>query len=120
MISQENTKNAGESKPTMPELLDQRQILVELSKPISIHSKPPGLHQHEQLAICKRHLGREEVAQRPYADTIGYDDHEGYAARTLPDGTPTATWTYQTRHFLAYQACCACGWCGCREPCHGL
>ena len=48
----------------------------------------------------------------PYADTIGYDDHEGYAARTLPDGTPTATWTYQTRHFLAYQACCACGWAG--------
>ena len=41
---------------------------------------------------------------RPYADTISYDDHEGYGARILPDGTQTATLTYQTRHFLAYQA----------------
>ena len=52
----------------------------------------------------------------PYADTIGYDDHEGYAARILPDGTHTATVTHQTRHFLAYQACCACGWADGRYP----
>jgi hypothetical protein len=48
----------------------------------------------------------------PYADAIGYDDHEGYAARILPDGTETGTWTYETREFIGYRAHCACGWRG--------
>ena len=48
----------------------------------------------------------------PYADAIGYDDHEGYAARILPDGTETGTWTYETREFRGYRAHCACGWRG--------
>lgn len=48
----------------------------------------------------------------PYADLIGSDDHEGYAARILPDGTKTGTWTYATREFRGYRACCACGWRG--------
>ncbi|MFL6144916.1 MAG: hypothetical protein ACJ72N_24005 [Labedaea sp.] len=48
----------------------------------------------------------------PYADVIGYDDHEGYAARVLPDGTETGTWTYATRQFSGYRAWCACGWRG--------
>lgn len=47
----------------------------------------------------------------PYADMIGYD-HEGYAARLLPDGTETGTWTYATREFHGYRAHCACGWRG--------
>jgi len=46
----------------------------------------------------------------PYADAIGYNDHEGYAARILPDGTETGTWTYATREFRGYRAHCACGW----------
>jgi hypothetical protein len=46
----------------------------------------------------------------PYADVIGYSDHEGYAARILPDGTETGTWTYATREFRGYRAHCACGW----------
>lgn len=46
----------------------------------------------------------------PYADAIGSDDHEGYAARILPDGTETGTWTYETREFRGYRARCACGW----------
>jgi hypothetical protein len=40
----------------------------------------------------------------------GLDDHEGYAARKLPDGTLTGTWTQATAAFTAYVACCACGW----------
>lgn len=48
----------------------------------------------------------------PYADAIGYDDHEGYAARLLPDGTETGTWTYATREFRGHRARCACGWRG--------
>lgn len=48
----------------------------------------------------------------PFADVIGYDRHEGYAARILPDGTETGTWTYETRVFTGYRAHCACGWCG--------
>jgi hypothetical protein len=39
-------------------------------------------------------------------------DHEGYAARRLPDGTLTGTWTHATREFDAYVAACGCGWCG--------
>jgi hypothetical protein len=40
----------------------------------------------------------------------GLDDHEGYAARKLPDGTLTGTWTAATAAFTAYVARCACGW----------
>lgn len=47
----------------------------------------------------------------PYADAIG-DDHEGYAARLLPDGTETGIWTYETREFHGYCARCECGWRG--------
>ena len=39
-------------------------------------------------------------------------DHEGYAARRLPDGTLTSTWTQATRQFDAYVAACGCGWRG--------
>jgi hypothetical protein len=39
-------------------------------------------------------------------------DHEGYAARRLPDGTLTGTWTHATREFDAYVAACGCGWRG--------
>lgn len=46
----------------------------------------------------------------PHADAIGYDDHEGYAVRILPDGTETGTWTYATREFQGYRPGCACGW----------
>ncbi|MQA11731.1 MAG: hypothetical protein GEU98_24915 [Pseudonocardiaceae bacterium] len=47
-----------------------------------------------------------------YADAINTDDHEGYAARILPDGTETGTWTYATREFIGYRAHCDCGWRG--------
>jgi hypothetical protein len=40
----------------------------------------------------------------------GLDDHEGYAARKLEDGTLTGTWTAATAAFTAYVATCACGW----------
>jgi hypothetical protein len=40
----------------------------------------------------------------------GLWDHEGYAARRLPDGTLTSTWTAATREFDAYVAACGCGW----------
>jgi hypothetical protein len=40
----------------------------------------------------------------------GLYDHEGYAARKLPDGTLTGTWTAATAAFTAYVASCACGW----------
>ena len=39
-------------------------------------------------------------------------DHEGYAARRLPDGTLTGTWTHATREFEAFVAACGCGWHG--------
>ena len=42
-------------------------------------------------------------------------DHEGYAARRLPDGTLTGTWTHATREFTAYLAACGCGWRGTRQ-----
>jgi hypothetical protein len=42
-------------------------------------------------------------------------DHEGYAARRLPDGTLTGTWTYETREFTAFVAVCGCGWHATRE-----
>jgi hypothetical protein len=40
----------------------------------------------------------------------GLEDHEGYGARRLPDGTLTSTWTWVTRAFDAYVAACGCGW----------
>jgi hypothetical protein len=40
----------------------------------------------------------------------GLWDHEGYAARRLPDGSLTGTWTYATREFTAYLPACGCGW----------
>jgi len=46
----------------------------------------------------------------PYAGQVG--SHEGYAARVLPDGELTATWTTQTAVFTAHVAACACGWHG--------
>jgi Protein of unknown function (DUF2637) len=39
-------------------------------------------------------------------------DHEGYAARRLPDRTLTSTWTRDTNAFDAYVAACSCGWTG--------
>lgn len=40
------------------------------------------------------------------------DDHEGYGARRLPDGTITAGWTAETAEFEAHVAACSCGWHG--------
>ncbi|ASR33857.1 hypothetical protein BAY61_01360 [Prauserella marina] len=48
----------------------------------------------------------------PFAEAVGYHDHEGYSARILPDGTETAIWTYETREFVGYRAHCECGWRG--------
>ncbi len=48
-----------------------------------------------------------------------YDDlegHEGFAARRLPDGTLTATWTAATASFSSYVAACGCGWKGGEDP----
>jgi hypothetical protein len=42
----------------------------------------------------------------------GLEDHEGYAARRLPDGTLTSTWV---RGFTAFVPACGCGWHGDRE-----
>jgi hypothetical protein len=39
-------------------------------------------------------------------------DHEGYAARRLPDSTLTGTWTHATRAFDGFVAACGCGWRG--------
>jgi hypothetical protein len=38
------------------------------------------------------------------------EDHEGYAARRLPDGTPTSTWIRDSATFDAYVGACTCGW----------
>jgi hypothetical protein len=46
-----------------------------------------------------------------YAEQIGAD-HEGYAARRLPDGSLTGTWTADTADFTGYVAACSCGWHG--------
>lgn len=48
----------------------------------------------------------------PYADLIDSYSHEGYAARKLPSGKLTGTWTPETREFLGYVAKCGCGWTG--------
>jgi hypothetical protein len=42
-------------------------------------------------------------------------DHEGYAARRLPDGTLTGTWSYATGEFTAFVPACGCGWSGDRD-----
>ena len=39
-------------------------------------------------------------------------DPEGDAARRLPNGTPTSTWTRDTATFNAYVGACTCGWTG--------
>ena len=39
-------------------------------------------------------------------------DHEGYAARRLPDGSLTGTWSRDTDTFTGYIAVCSCGWTG--------
>lgn len=44
------------------------------------------------------------------------EDHEGYAARRLPDGTVTTRWTVVTAEFQAYVAACGCGWTGTDHP----
>jgi hypothetical protein len=40
----------------------------------------------------------------------GLDDHEGYAARKLPNGALTSVWTATTAAFVAYVGACECGW----------
>jgi hypothetical protein len=40
------------------------------------------------------------------------EDHEGYAARRLPDRTLTSTLTRDTDAFGAFVAACSCGWTG--------
>ncbi len=35
-------------------------------------------------------------------------EHEGYAARKLPDGTLTGTWSAATKEFLAFVPACSC------------
>lgn len=44
------------------------------------------------------------------------EDHEGYAARRLPDGTLTSSWSSATAEFRAYVAACGCGWTGSEHP----
>jgi hypothetical protein len=44
------------------------------------------------------------------------EDHEGYAARLLRDGTITGTYGAMTRDFVGYVAACACGWNGPSHP----
>ncbi len=44
------------------------------------------------------------------------ENHVGYAARRLPDGTLTSTWSAATARFSAYVAACGCGWTGSEHP----
>ena len=44
----------------------------------------------------------------PYAQQV--DDHEGYAARKLADGTVSVEWTEETSSLLGFVAACSCGW----------
>ncbi|NKQ57133.1 hypothetical protein HFP15_30110 [Amycolatopsis sp. K13G38] len=48
----------------------------------------------------------------PFAEQVDAYSHEGYAARILPDGTETGSWTCETREFTGYRAHCDCGWRG--------
>lgn len=40
------------------------------------------------------------------------EDHEGYGARRLKDGTLTSTSSTETMSVETYVACCSCGWQG--------
>lgn len=42
------------------------------------------------------------------------EDHEGYGARRLRDGTLTSTLSTETMGVETYAACCSCGWQGAR------
>lgn len=44
------------------------------------------------------------------------NDHEGYGARRLVDGTLTGTWSSASATFDCYVACCGCGWHGGDHP----
>ncbi|MFP5372167.1 MAG: hypothetical protein ACLGI3_15675 [Actinomycetes bacterium] len=46
----------------------------------------------------------------------GCEPHEGVAARKLPDGTLTSSWTADTTEFVAFVARCSCGWEGGSHP----
>jgi hypothetical protein len=52
------------------------------------------------------------VYHGPYANLIDAYHHEGYAARKLPTGLLTSTWSYATREFRHHVAKCGCGWTG--------
>lgn len=54
------------------------------------------------------------VYHGPYADQIGYNTHEGYAAQVLDDGTLTGTYSPETRPRMIgeVRAACDCGWTG--------
>ena len=44
------------------------------------------------------------------------ENHEGYAACRLPEGTVTSRWLPATAAFRAYVAACGCGWTGSDHP----
>jgi hypothetical protein len=46
----------------------------------------------------------------------GLEDHEGFAAHLLHDGTITGTYSAATREFTSYVAACSCGWKGSSHP----
>lgn len=50
----------------------------------------------------------------PYADAINAGDHEGYAARLMPDGTLSGSWggEYGWDNHIGLVAACDCGWRG--------
>lgn len=50
----------------------------------------------------------------PYHEEINTYDHEGYAARVMPDGTETSTFggEYGWDGHIGYRARCECGWAG--------
>lgn len=53
------------------------------------------------------------VYDGPYADQVGYE-HEGYAARVMPDGTLSGSWgggVPDDAH-IGFRAACGCGWVG--------
>lgn len=63
--------------------------------------------------------GLDDHDQHPhhYELTVGViiedlEDHEGYGARRLRDGTLTSTWSAETTSVETYLPCCICGWQG--------
>jgi hypothetical protein len=52
------------------------------------------------------------VYHGPYANLVDSYRHEGYAARKLPSGKLTGSWTHATREFVGYVAKCECDWTG--------